>query len=56
MLLGFIAPGVRAKATVVTAMGTVAVGATGGSTSGGATGAMFAIIFGLFLRGYGDLD
>ena len=48
MLLAFIAPGVRAKATDVTAMG--------GSTTGGATGAMSAIILGLFLRGYGDLD
>ena len=48
MLLGFIAPGVRAKATVVTAMG--------GSTTGGATGTMPVIIFGLFLREYGDFD
>ena len=48
MLLAFIAPGVRVKATVVTAMG--------GNTTGGATGAITAIILGLFLKGYGDLD
>ena len=60
ILLAFIAPSIRVKATGITTVGTVAIGATGGGTTGGATGgdttggttgAMFVIILGMFLKG-----